>query len=107
MPVVQAVNAAPSMLQANPLTGSLAVKPNVAVVAFTVPAGPEVIVTTGAVVSTVQPAVAGVGSVWPLKRARMLTVWLPSGSTPVLNGLVQAAKAPPSTEHSKVAPAWS
>ena len=65
---------------------------NVAVVGCTVPDGPEVIVVSGAAVSTVKVRVAGVWSVLPaVSVARTLKVWAPSARLVRLRGEVQAA----------------
>ena len=68
--------------------------------------GPEVMVVSGGVVSTVHEYVAGVGSVLPAaSRARTWKVWLPSARPVYAAGLVQPVKAVPSMEHWKDAPA--
>ena len=60
----------------------------------------------GATVSTVQLRVAGVGSALPAaSRARTRNVCAPSARPEYVFGLVQAAKPPPSSSHSKPAPA--
>src|SRR5205085_12570283 len=59
------------------------------------------IVTVGATVSTVQLRSAGVGSTLPVaSRTRTRNMWAPSASALRSVGEVQAAKAPPSSEHS-------
>ena len=66
----QTENGAPSSEQVNEL-GSDAVKAKVAVVDGVLPDGPEVIVVSGAVVSTVQVQLAGLASTFPAtSRAR-------------------------------------
>jgi hypothetical protein len=66
----QTENGAPSSEHANAL-GSEAVKTKVAVVESVGPEGPEVIVVSGAVVSTVQVQRAGLASTFPARsRAR-------------------------------------
>ena len=80
---------------------SVETKANVAWVPATVPLGPEVIVVSGAAVSTVHAREAGVGSVLPARStARTSKVWLPSPSPDTVAGDVQAAKAAPSRRHS-------
>ena len=80
---------------------------NVGVLSLVVepPAGPPVIVVSGAAVSTVNVRDAGVGSVpfGPL-TARTSNVCEPSVSAAVVNGVVQAANAAASTRHSNVTP---
>ncbi len=56
---VQVVSAAVSSLHVNVELDSVEVKLKVAEVVLTIPVGPEVIVVSGAVVSTVQVRVAG------------------------------------------------
>src|SRR4051794_40208376 len=99
MPLAQALNAEPSMLHSKPGTDSLALKANVAVADPTVPLGPELIVTTGATESTTQLAVATAPLLPAWSNANTWKVWLPCASVPVPNGLVQAAKTDPSSEH--------
>ena len=60
----------PASAHSQPLIGSLAENPNMNVVWLVVPDGPEVIVTTGATVSTVNDWVAAVSSVIPPTIAR-------------------------------------
>ena len=70
-----------------------------------VPEGPESIVVSGGVVSTVKVRVAGVGSVLPAASVALTSkVWGPSVSAATVSGLEQAEKASLSTRHSKVAP---
>src|SRR5439155_1341806 len=67
-------------------------------------AGPLEIEVSGGVVSTVQLAVAGVGSALPaLSVARTRKPWLPSARPLYACGLVQAVKAAPSRLHWKPA----
>ena len=69
------------------------------------PSAGEVRPTDGAWVSTVKPALAGLGSVLPLPSfARTSNVWEPSASAVVVNGEEQLEKAAASTRHSKVDP---
>ena len=75
-----------------------------------VPVGPRVIVVSGAVVSTVNVRVAGVGSTLPAASvARTENVYVPSASEPRIRGEVHDAYVPvvapgPSSVHSNVAP---
>jgi hypothetical protein len=62
---VQALKADPSRLQANVEPVSLAVKLKLGDALLTEPDGPAVIVVSGAIVSTVQVRLAGVGSTLP------------------------------------------
>ena len=85
-------------------------KPKVGVVSVVRPLGPESIVVFGGVVSTVKLRLAGVGSGLPAaSTARTSKVWAPSASAAVVwvPEPEQAAKASPSTRHSKLAPASS
>ena len=60
-------------------------------------------VVFGAVVSTVQVKLAGVGSRFPaVSIARTWKVWLPTASPARLSGVVHAANAAPSRLHSKL-----
>src|SRR5439155_25329278 len=69
------------------------------------PEGPEVIVASGAVVSTVQVRVASVASVFPAwSVARTANVWVVSERLPYVWGELQAVKLPPSSLHSKLEP---
>jgi hypothetical protein len=69
------------------------------------PLGPPVIVTTGAVVSTVHDQVAGLGSVFPdVSVARTANVCAPAATANEAPE-VQAANVPPSREHWNVEPA--
>ena len=79
-PETQAVNGAPSRLQANVEPVSVELKPNEALVLFTVPDGPEVIVVSGGVRSIVQLRLAGDGSVRLVAGSVEATVkvWEPS-----------------------------
>ena len=64
------------------------------------------IVAVGAVASTSQDQVAGVGSALAAaSTARTSNVWFPSASAAVVCGVVQIDQLPPSTRHSNVAPA--
>ena len=72
-----------------------------------VPLGPPVIVTTGAVVSTVQDQVAGLGSVLPaVSVACTANVCAPALTVNAVPD-VHAANVPPSREHWNVEPALS
>jgi hypothetical protein len=71
----------------------------------TSPVGPPVIVTTGAVVSTVHDQVAGLGSVLPTESvARTAKVCAPTATVKDVPE-TQERKAAPSREHWKVDPA--
>ena len=75
---LQPIQAPPSSLHAKAEGDSLEVNAKLAEVDEVVPEGPDVIVVCGAVVSTVQPRSAGVGSAKPeMSRARTSNVWLP------------------------------
>src|SRR4051795_2985133 len=81
---------------------------NVAVVELIVEPleGPASMVVSGSVASTLKERLAGVASISPAPlRARTWNVWEPSARLGVTKGDVQAAKAPVSMRHSKVAPA--
>ncbi len=66
--------------------------------------GPEVMVVSGATVSTLNDRPAGVASTLPAaSRARTWKVCAPFARAASGVPLVQAAKAPPSIEHSKLA----
>ena len=72
----------------------------------TVPAGPESIAGSGGgAVSTVKARLAGLASALPAwSIARTSNVWAPSARAAIVSGELQAAKAPASTRHWKVAP---
>ncbi len=70
-----------------------------------VPVGPEVIVVSGAIVSTVNVRAAGVGSTLPAaSSARTSSVCRPSARAEATCGDEQAANVPPSRRHWKLAP---
>ena len=107
--VVHAANAAASTRHWNVESASVEVKANVGVLSFVVleAAGPPVIAVSGGVLSTpvatVKVRLAGVASVLPAPSvARTSKVCAPSDSVAVVKGVGQAAKAAPSTRHSKV-----
>ncbi len=81
---------------------SVAVKVKVASLLSTLPDGPLVIVVSGGVVSTVNVALAGVMSVWPLAVARTWKVGCRRSTVETRSGDVQAVKAAP-CRYSKVA----
>ena len=76
---MQAANGAPSRLHWKVEPLKVDVKPKVALVLFTDPLGPDVIVVSGATAAfTVQDWLAGVGSVLPAgSTARTLKVCVP------------------------------
>ena len=77
-----------------------AVKTKVGVVSLVRAGGPLVIVTVGAVVSTVIERVAGVLSMFPASStARTLNVCAPGASVAAVNGFGHAVAVAPSTEH--------
>jgi hypothetical protein len=103
---VQALNAAPSRLQANVLPVSVDVNANEAELEEDGFGGVEVIVVLGATVSTVHVNDAGVASVFPVASiAFTWKVWDPSASVVNETGLVQALNAAPSSAHWNVEPA--
>ena len=64
-------------------------------------------VVSGAVVSTVQVRLAGVGSVLPAGSvARTVNVWEPSANPVYVLGEVQAVSDPPSSVQPNVEPVW-
>src|SRR6185369_16391015 len=66
------------------------------------------IIVSGARESSVQVAVAGVGSMLPAPSiARTWNVWLPSVSALSVAGELQAANAASSSAHSRVTAPWS
>lgn len=100
--------AAPSTLHWKVDPASLEVNANVAVGVVIVDpsAGPEVIVVSGGVASTVNVRVAGVGSGLPAGSvATTEKVWAPSDNGPIESGERHGAEAPPSMEHANVDPA--
>jgi hypothetical protein len=102
----QLVNAPVSTEHWNVDGVSLDENANVGVESFVGPLGPEVIVVSGAVVSTVKARVAGVGSVFPAGSvARTENVYGPSRSATGVNGDAQAAYVLPSSEQANVDPA--
>src|SRR4051794_21138954 len=101
--LVQAAKAALSSEQANVAVASGEVKTKVALVTEIPAAGPEVSVVSGATVSTVHVATAGVGSLPKASVETTLNVWEPSARPVTVTVLVQLASAPPSREHWKVA----
>jgi hypothetical protein len=104
---VQAEYAAPSREHSD-VPASLDVNSKLAAVAVVVPDGPAVIVVSGAIVSTVQVRVAGVGSMFPAGSfERTSKVWRPSASPEYAAGETHTANAAPSSAHSKTDPASS
>jgi hypothetical protein len=89
------------MVVADSLTVNVTVPERVEVT----PVGPPVIVTTGAVVSTVQDQVAGVGSVLPAVSVACTANVCAPALTVNEAPEVHAVKAAPSREHWKVEPA--
>jgi hypothetical protein len=78
---------------------------NVGVGSLVVPEGPESIVVSGGVASTVNVRESGVGSTLPAgSMARTENVWEPSARCTVVFGELQGEKAPASTLHLKRAP---
>jgi len=103
--LVHAANGAASRLHSKVAPVVSDVKSKVAVVSFVGPAGADVIVVSGAVVSTVQVRVAGVGSTFPaISAARTSKVWLPSESALYAFGLEHGENGAPSSLHSKLDP---
>jgi hypothetical protein len=99
---VHATNAPPSTAHSNVAVASVEVNPKLAVALFDGSAGRCVIVTSGAVASTVQVRVTGDGSTCPVwSLARTVNVCMPSVSVND-TGDVHAANAPLSSLHSKV-----
>jgi hypothetical protein len=83
----QVVNAPVSTEHWNVDGVSLDVNANVGVESFVGPLGPELMVVSGGVVSTVIERVAGVGSMFPAaSTARTANACGPSASTAVVNG---------------------
>ena len=104
--LVQDAHAPPSRRHWNDVAPSEPTNAKVGVVSVLDAAGPEVIVVSGGVVSTVNPRLAGVASVFPCSSvARTSKVCAPSANAAVVVGDVHADHAPPSTRHSNVAPA--
>jgi hypothetical protein len=104
---VQAVNAALSSEHLNVApVGSVEVKLKLALVAFVGFAGFDVIIVSGAVVSTVQVKLAGLASVLPAASvAATWKVWDPCTRPVYACGLVHAALLP-SSEQLNVEPAF-
>src|SRR5918996_2667883 len=103
---MQAAKAAPSREHSKVEPDSLELKWKEALVLVVVAGGAIVIVVCGAAVSTVIARLAGLVSVLPAASvARTSNVCAPSDNAPVVCGEVQAAKAPASTRHWKLAPA--
>ncbi|XSF08636.1 hypothetical protein VZP55_30365 [Myxococcus faecalis] len=97
---VHAANVPPSRLHSKSAGVSVEVKANVALFEFVVPVGPEVMLVSGATVSTVQVRLAGVASKLPAaSTARTCKVWLPCDKPGKVTGSVHAAKGAPSSEH--------
>ena len=104
--LVQDAHAPPSRRHWNDVAPSEPTNAKVGVVSVLDAAGPEVIVVSGGVVSTVNPRLAGVASVFPCSSvARTSKVCAPSANAAVVVGELHADHAPPSTRHSNVAPA--
>jgi len=100
------VKEAASRLHSKVEPASLALKRNVAVVSVVGSVGPKSIVVSGAIVSTVHAKLAGVESVFPAASvARTSKVWLVSLRPVYTCGEVHEENVPPSSRHSKVAPA--
>ena len=102
---MQLAHAPPSIWQANVLPASVEVKLKLALVEVVGFAGFAVIVVFGAVRSIVQVKLAGVPSVFP--AASVALTWKvcePAARPLYVCGLVQAAKAAPSSEHWKLEP---
>src|SRR5688500_4624296 len=110
MPDVQNASDAPSSEHWNKVFGSLASNVKVAVVASVATGGPDRIVTVGGVRSPLSQAnSAGVRSMAVPSglTARTCSSCAPYGTSVKVAGEVQAANGARSSEHSKVAPAWS
>src|SRR5215210_7420913 len=104
----QPLQAPPSTRHSNVVPSSSEEKPNVGVVSFVAPAGPESIVVSGGLLSTAKTRWAGEASVFPAGSiARTWKVCGPSPSEAVVWAEVQEAQAPLSTRHSDVEPGWS
>jgi hypothetical protein len=102
---VQAVHAPPSTRHSNVEPASVAVKPKLGDAVAVTPLGPDVIVVSGAVASTVNEREAGVASTLPATSVALTSnVWPPSVSVAAVNGEVQLVHAPVSTRHWKVEP---
>lgn len=100
--LVHAANAPVSSAHSNVAAESLDVKENVAELACVATPGVAVIIVSGSDVSTVQLWVAGDRSRLPaVSIATTRNVWAPAATVTVC-GLVHAANAPPSSEHSKL-----
>ena len=108
---VPVVAPGPSSLHSNVEPGFVEVNVNDGDATFVGPVGPDVIVVSGAAVSTVNDRVAGVASTLPAASvARTENVYAPSASGPTTRGDVQLAYVPvvapgPSSLHSNVEPA--
>ena len=103
--LVHDANAPPSSLHSK-VAPSFAEKAKDAPVERVRTLGPESIVVSGAVASTENERVAGVPSTLPAASvAWTAKVCAPSPSAAVVCGDVQLANAPPSSAHSKLAPA--
>src|SRR4051794_33581501 len=100
----QAVKAAASTRHSNRDPPSVAAKANGGVASVVFPAGPEMIVVSGATLSTVTLRVAGDWSVAVALLARTSNVRAPFPSAAVVCGRRHVAKGDVSTRHSKVAP---
>ncbi len=91
-----------STLHSNVASGSFELNANVGVSSPVRPAGPESMVVTGAVASTVKVREAGVASVLPTSSvARTSKVCWPSSSGSAVKGGSQSANGPESMRHSK------
>src|SRR5262249_25472540 len=100
--LVHAAKAPPSRRHWNE-PASVALNAKVALDELVAPAGPDVIVVSGATVSTLQVRDAGVESMLPAASiARTSKVCVPCAKPDRFAGLVHAAKAAPSSRHSKV-----
>ena len=78
---MQVVNAAPSRLHWRLPPDSVELKAKLALALLVSPFGPLVMIVSGAMVSTVKPRVAGVGSMLPAgSTARTESVYTPSAS---------------------------
>ena len=98
---------APSSTRQAVSAASLTVKPRVALVVVMEPTGPEVIVTTGATVSTRHCAEAGSDTLPTWSVALTSRTWVPSASPLRVVGDVHVDQGPPSSRHSTVASASS
>ena len=100
--LVQAVAAAASSLHAKVEPAFVEAKVNVALARLTIAGSAEVIDTTGATVSIVQPDDAGEETFPAGSVAVTAKVWRPSASGPYVAGLVHGAVAAPSSEQENV-----